>query len=580
VCAATWDLHDRDVERRRVVSRSSDNERWPIAIADRAVARRILALGGTRPQTQMVRLSPRFRSLVVIGSAWAAVLLAVLAESAGTQRHPAVNLVAGCAFALGGLFVLSAGTAWLAGLLLVCAAVTRYVATAGIADDVAFLHRAFLVHALIAITVAAGGSGATRSAALRAGRWGIVGVAYVVALDRDLSVATSWTLAVGLGAIVVTVVAGVAGRWSWLLVVAASVGTATWTLAASVVRTSGWFDVSTRLQFYVGGLVAVVVSIAVWASCARRAARLSSGDLVRDDGRGGVRIAFRGEHGEFEDIAGERFASAPGESTVLVDLGDDLGEVLLAHNSAPADTGALTPGPLDDRMTDGLRLVAINHRAVQTLRSRAADVAASAQRLRIADELAAAELGLELERMVVSRIERAVEALDGDPSEVAAQARGSLALVVGEIEGLAAGLAPAGLDRGLRVAFAAIADPGLVSVCCDVDDSAIDRSSALILYLVATECVTNALRHGVPSLVTVDLHDDGRRGDMVELTVMDDGRGGAEARVDGSGGLAGLRSRVDAASGGVEVAARPGGGTVVTVRLPRRVPSSVPITPL
>ena len=41
--------------------------------------------------------------------------------------------------------------------------------------------------------------------------------------------------------------------------------------------------------------------------------------------------------------------------------------------------------------------------------------------------------------MVVPRIERAVEELDGDPSDVAAQARVSLALVVDEIEGLAAG---------------------------------------------------------------------------------------------------------------------------------------------
>ena len=66
---------------------------------------------------------------------------------------------------------------------------------------------------------------------------------------------------------------------------------------------------------------------------------------------------------------------------------------------------------------------------------------------------------------------------------------------------------------------------------------------------------------------------------MLELTVTDDGRGGAQAHVDGSGGLAGLRSRVDP-SGTVEVGTRVGGGTVVTVRLPFRAPSAVLITPL
>ena len=408
------------------------------------------------------------------GSAAAAVVLAVVAELAGTQRQPAVNLAAGCALALGGLVVLLAGTAWLAGVLLVVAAATRYAATAGIADGVAFLHRAFLVHALVVVTAAASVSRTARSAALRAGRWLIVGLAYVAAVDRDLAQATPWTLAVGLGAIVVTVAAGVAHRWPWLLVVAASAGTATWALAASVARTNGWFDISTLLQLYVGGLVAVVVSIAAWAWYARRAASLSSGDLLRDDGRGGVRLAFRGEHGEFEDIAGERFAAAPGESTVLVDLGGDLGEVLLAHGSPGLETRQFRDVPLDDRMTDGLRLVASNRRAAQTLRSQASEVAASAQRLRIADELVAAQLSSELERMVVPRIERAVEELDGDPSDVAAQARVSLALVVDEIEGLAAGLVPVALDGGLCAALATIADQEMVSVRCDVDDSTID----------------------------------------------------------------------------------------------------------
>ena len=74
------------------------------------------------------------------------------------------------AFALGGLVVLAAGTAWLAGVLLVVAAATRYAATAGIADDVAFLHRACLVHALVVVTAAASVSsdGAVRRVARRA----------------------------------------------------------------------------------------------------------------------------------------------------------------------------------------------------------------------------------------------------------------------------------------------------------------------------------------------------------------------------------------------------------------------------
>ena len=563
--------------RRCVLSNPSNNDRWstPLRIGPRAQGSCTRRDPPAHSDGEAVAAA---QSLMVAGSA-AAVVLAVVAELAGTQRQPAVNFVAGCAMALGGIVVLLAGTAWLAGVLLVVAAATRYAATAGIMDGVAFLHRAFLVHALVVVTAAASVSRTARSAALRVGRWLVVGLAYVAAVDRDLARATPWTLAVASGVIVVTVDAGVARRWPWLLVVAASAGTATWALAASVARTNGWFDISTLLRLYVGGLVVVVVSIAAWAWYARRAASLSSGDLLRDDGRGSVRLAFRDEHGEFEDIAGERFAAVPGESTVLVDLGGHLGEVLLAHGSPGLESRQFRDVPLDDRMTDGLRLVASNRQAAQTLRSQASEVAASAQRLRIADELVAAQLSSELERMVVPRIERAVEELDGDPSGVAAQARVSLALVVDEIEGLAAGLVPIALDGGLCAALATIADQEVVSVRCDVDDSTIDPSIALILYFAATECVTNALRHGAPSLVAVGLND-APLADMVELTVTDDGRGGAEARVDDSGGLSGLRSRVDAASGGVEVGTRVGGGTVVTVRLPRRAPSTVPITPL
>ena len=378
-----------------------------------------------------------------------------------------------------------------------------------------------------------------------------------------------------------TVAAGVAGRWPWLLVVAASLGTATWALAASVARTNGWFEVSTRLQLYVGGLVAVVVSIAVWAWFARRAARLSSGDLVRDDGRGGVRLAFRGEHGEFEDIAGERFAAAPGESTVLVDLGGDLGEVLLAHGFAPIETGPFARTAA--RRPDDRRAAPRRHPTVGPRRRSGTEPPKSPPRRNACalptnsppPSSARSSSGWSC-RGSSGRSRNSTAIRPTSPPR--RECRSSL--VVDEIEGLAAGLVPTALDGGLCAALATIADQDMVSVRCDVDDSTIDPSIALVLYFAATECVTNALRHGAPSLVAVDLHDDEPRADMVELTVTDDGRGGAEAHVDGSGGLAGLRSRVDAASGTVEVGTRVGGGTVVTVRLPRRAPSAVVLTPL
>lgn len=52
----------------------------------------------------------------------------------------------------------------------------------------------------------------------------------------------------------------------------------------------------------------------------------------------------------------------------------------------------------------------------------------------------------------------------------------------------------------------------------------------------------------------------------MRVTVTDDGRGGATVRP--GGGLAGLRDRVGALGGHVDVTSPPGFGTTVTVELP------------
>jgi signal transduction histidine kinase len=495
-----------------------------------------------------------------------AAVFALVAESVGTTRHPTIDLVAGCALLATGFVVLALGSSVAPGALLIASGVAWFLATAG-ADDVVFLHRALLVHALV---LAAAGARAV-------GPWVVIGVAYLASVDRELAVATPWTMAVALGVVTVVVAATAMRRWPRLAALVALAGTVTWAGAASFVRTSGWFDARDRLLLYATGLAGVAASIAIWASWKRRAMTVSSGDLVRDDGRGSVRVAFRGENGEFEDIAGAPFVAGPGEVTTVVDLGPDHGEVLLAHGHTELNSSWLGTAALDVQTIDSLRLVAQNQRAVQTLRTHAAEVAASAERIRIADGLAAAQLSSEMERIVVPRIQRAISELGDDGSTFGAEARASLALVVGEVQGLAAGLAPTSLRNGLSTALADLAGGDAVSVRCDVDDATIDAASALVIYFVVAECVTNALRHGAPSFVDVDVH--ARDSGDVELTVQDDGPGIATDQL-GGGGLTGLRSRVEASGGTVVVCARQGGGTVVTVRLPNRVAPHVAITRL
>ena len=82
-------------------------------------------------------------------------------------------------------------------------------------------------------------------------------------------------------------------------------------------------------------------------------------------------------------------------------------------------------------------------------------------------------------------------------------------------------------------------------------------------YFVACEALTNAVKHASPSKVTVRaVQDNG----TLHVTVADDGVGGAVVR-RGSG-LAGLRDRVAAHGGTLEIVSPRGTGTRVEVAIP------------
>jgi len=87
---------------------------------------------------------------------------------------------------------------------------------------------------------------------------------------------------------------------------------------------------------------------------------------------------------------------------------------------------------------------------------------------------------------------------------------------------------------------------------------------------VAQEAVSNALRHGRPAHVRVEL----RQGpDEVRLAVTDDGRGfdaRSPAREREGLGTFTMRERVALVHGQLEIDSRPGAGTRVFVRVPNQ----------
>lgn len=89
----------------------------------------------------------------------------------------------------------------------------------------------------------------------------------------------------------------------------------------------------------------------------------------------------------------------------------------------------------------------------------------------------------------------------------------------------------------------------------------------LTIYRIVQESLTNVLKHGGPSaraMVTLTTYPD-----RLEVTVADDGRGGATAP-DGLGnGLRGMRERLSVHAGTLDARPGPGGGFVVRASVPR-----------
>ena len=88
----------------------------------------------------------------------------------------------------------------------------------------------------------------------------------------------------------------------------------------------------------------------------------------------------------------------------------------------------------------------------------------------------------------------------------------------------------------------------------------------LSAYRIVQEALTNTLRHARATRAEVTVRF---ASDMLELDVLDDGRGGGAAPQDGGGyGIAGMRERAAMLGGTLEVGPLPGRGYLVRARLP------------
>lgn len=149
--------------------------------------------------------------------------------------------------------------------------------------------------------------------------------------------------------------------------------------------------------------------------------------------------------------------------------------------------------------------------------------------------------------------------------ELLERAQSAAEQALSELRSVARGILPPVLaDRGLAGALT-----GLAASCpvpCRIDVEAPERCAASVeatAYFVVAETLTNIAKHSGARQAGVTVRS---RGGRLQLHITDDGRGGADEA--GGSGLTGIRNRIAAHDGTLELASPPGGPTTLKVELP------------
>jgi len=161
---------------------------------------------------------------------------------------------------------------------------------------------------------------------------------------------------------------------------------------------------------------------------------------------------------------------------------------------------------------------------------------------------------------------RAEARLDDRPetAELIRQAREEATAAVAELRDLARGIAPPVLaDRGLVPAIEALAQRSGIDTT--VESKLTQRLAPVVesaAYFVTAEALTNAVKHAPGASVRIAVR---RAGPRLVVEVADNGPGGADPR---GSGLSGLRQRVEALDGTLDVDSPEGIGTTIRAVLP------------
>lgn len=150
-----------------------------------------------------------------------------------------------------------------------------------------------------------------------------------------------------------------------------------------------------------------------------------------------------------------------------------------------------------------------------------------------------------------------------------------LSRTISHVRSLAHGLAPVsteggGLEAALRLLAERSAETGGAAVSFELQGATpltLGEAAGNHLYRIAQEAVSNAVRHGRATQITIGLAVSA---DRVTLSVADNGRGLAQDHRERGGlGLRSMAYRARNLDGSFSLSPRPGGGTLVEVDCPQ-----------
>jgi signal transduction histidine kinase len=235
----------------------------------------------------------------------------------------------------------------------------------------------------------------------------------------------------------------------------------------------------------------------------------------------------------------------------------------LARQFTRADEGLaqtlLGPGPRES----------LAQRVESLARSRADMVAAAdAERRRIERDLHdGAQQRLVSLAMNLGMARERFEAEPEPVRQALAAAHDEAVLALTELREFIRGLHPAVLnDRGLDAALSGLAAraPLPVRLRVDMPKPAAPGVEA-VAYFIVSEAIANVVKHAQATRAEVAAT---RAGDLLRITVTDDGRGGATPAAGDGTGLRGLAQRAAAVDGTLSIDSPPGGPTTITAELP------------